>query len=510
MVQGSVATGGKIGGSDWYSYARRAMSSWNTDAIEALPLQLMEMQTLTAPTAGSDRRMFARMIEGGQKLSTKQEAQFDAVGMLDDKGGIVGRDQEVSRPDLFIDQTIKKLREHGIIGDEAVKGWATRAFNASSAAYFMTAYAGMTERDPETGRTRLEKERANLGRAQGLDQAYSTMMGTDMTANMSAFQAQWHSFTEAVGGPLAKAAIPILKDATDVLNRFAAFADKHQVLTQMGADIAMAAAGLLTLAGGVKALQAALAIRSFLNSGAGSVGAGAGALAGEAGASSGLFGKLLGVAGHAIPQVIAYEAGKSLITTGLDALPHPNYPAGYDPQAIRNGGIAGDLTRLKADVQPLIDAAESALKSGFAGLGATAGADIKAGIAGIGTQFTSAISGLPGQVSGGISAAVGAIGAKLSSALSSLASAMHNPTAAGHPDAMPSLGSPMRYQGPARGGGARTAEMVLHSHVHLDGRQLAMSVSRRQGESGRFPTAVGSVDERGHFVNPGTPLDDVD
>ncbi len=263
MVQGTIATGGKIGGDDWFTYARRAGSAWIGDDIDAMPLQLMEMQTLGASGAGVARRAFANRTEGAIKLTKAQMAGWDEIGMLGPHGSIKDSATEQSRPDLFIGEVMEALKAHGIEGEGKVKAWAAHALHGKDADYFMTAYAGMSEVDPESGLTRLQKERRNMGEAQPLDQAYKTMMGTDFEANMHALQEQWKSLTEAVGGPATKAMIPVLQGVTSFLTTMAGFADRNKGLTQIGIDVAALGAGLLILGGSLRIARGALGLMSL-------------------------------------------------------------------------------------------------------------------------------------------------------------------------------------------------------------------------------------------------------
>ncbi len=48
-------------------------------------------------------------------------------------------------------------------------------------------------------------------------------------------------------------------------------------------------------------------------------------------------------------------------------------------------------------------------------------------------------------------------------------------------------------------------ETVIHTHVHLDGKQVAKSVTRRQTQLAEMPLGVhGGPDSYGSFVGPGT------
>ncbi len=120
MTQGTIATGGKIGGNDWFTYARRAGSAWMGDDLKALPLQLMEMQTLGASGAGVARRAFANRTEGAIKLTKAQMGGWAEIGMLD-HGKIKDAGLEQSRPDLFIQEVIGALEKHGKTTEAAVK-----------------------------------------------------------------------------------------------------------------------------------------------------------------------------------------------------------------------------------------------------------------------------------------------------------------------------------------------------------------------------------------------------
>lgn len=55
----------------------------------------------------------------------------------------------------------------------------------------------------------------------------------------------------------------------------------------------------------------------------------------------------------------------------------------------------------------------------------------------------------------------------------------------------------------------RPAEIHVHAPVHLDGKQITASVTKRIVTANRFPTGMGTPDTRSHYVSPGTPLADV-
>ena len=49
----------------------------------------------------------------------------------------------------------------------------------------------------------------------------------------------------------------------------------------------------------------------------------------------------------------------------------------------------------------------------------------------------------------------------------------------------------------------------VHVHeLHVDGKKMATVVTKHQAKRGQFPTAVGGMDNHGHFASPGTPLTD--
>ncbi|WP_336800672.1 hypothetical protein [Kaistia sp. MMO-174] len=111
---------------------------------------------------------------------------------------------------------------------------------------------------------------------------------------------------------------------------------------------------LVTVTAGVVSLVGALAVlamtvrgayaaatASSVIAGAGAAG-GAGAAAGAAGAVGGAAGAATGIrgllgflakaGGAALTQYGIYQGGKAAMNWGFDQLPHPEYPAGYDPQ----------------------------------------------------------------------------------------------------------------------------------------------------------------------------------
>ena len=103
----------------------------------------------------------------------------------------------------------------------------------------------------------IEKDRQLWAQAQGIDQAYGTMLGdpqnkargpagrmseaadagaagtsaaqkmADYGATMKAFQAQWESMLQAIGGPVAAGMIPIMKSMTAEFNALGAASIAH-------------------------------------------------------------------------------------------------------------------------------------------------------------------------------------------------------------------------------------------------------------------------------------------
>jgi hypothetical protein len=362
IVKGINATGAKVGGSDIYAYGRKAMSSWVTDSPESFPLALMEMQTLTPQTAGVMRRMFSRMVEGGQKLTKKQLAAWGDVGMLDPKGNILDRDVESTHPEKFIPMLMDNLEKHGIKGLEATKLWAQRALNASSSEYFLTAYAGMTEKDAD-GKTRLDKETENIRRALGMD-SYEAMMGRPdrvrspqdaidasgapgaaerakakaaeqadygavYGAVMLSLQKQWDGLLAAVGGPVAKAAIPKIQALTDALTSMSKWANDNKGATAMIADAAAVSSAVLMIGGAVAVTRGVLGVlgvtslaKTLMGFGgdggaAAAAATGGAASAAPAAAASGFLARLLGSPigsfGAAMSLIIGDASGNTAV-----------------------------------------------------------------------------------------------------------------------------------------------------------------------------------------------------
>lgn len=68
-----------------------------------------------------------------------------------------------------------------------------------------------------------------------------------------------------------------------------------------------------------------------------------------------------------------------------------------------------------------------------------------------------------------------------------------------------------RQGGPVAVGPPPVAKQDHHHHlkIELDGKQLEARVTTRQADRGRHPTSVGSINSRGTYASPGTPLNDV-
>jgi hypothetical protein len=111
-----------------------------------------------------------------------------------------------------------------------------------------------------------QKDIGLWGAGMGLDQSYGAMLGNDASGHadygevMQGLQKQFQSLMEAVGGPVAQAAIPELKSLTDTFNGLGAFANAHpEAVAQVAKGLGVLSVALIGL-GSAAVIAGAIAL----------------------------------------------------------------------------------------------------------------------------------------------------------------------------------------------------------------------------------------------------------
>jgi hypothetical protein len=305
MAQIIGASGGKVTADSYRAFAQRGAAAWITASPHLIGgAGSVLIGDMSGDTAGTAYSTFYNSVMGAAQMSRQQIDAYRQAGLVDeskvrkikgssnvqmDPGAIKG----VLEYSHDLDQWVANVMAPSF--HEAAKKIAAKSGVSEDAAY--DALLGKAGRNKSTQRlfhmwgdpeflTQIEKDREIWAQAQGLDVAYGTLLGDpsnkargpsgrmseaadaadsgksagDYLAVMKALEAQWKSFMEAVGGPVAQALIPQLKAITESLTNMASWANAHsdqvktmaKVMEDLGAGIA--ALGAIALGAGVVAL----------------------------------------------------------------------------------------------------------------------------------------------------------------------------------------------------------------------------------------------------------------
>jgi hypothetical protein len=235
MAQGTIATGGRVSGRDWFTFAKRAGVSWINQSDEFVGTTVPTLiQSLGADTAGTAVMTMYQTLMGAGTLSKQQYEAFLKLGLINpdkvthDKGGRVN------------------VQPGGIVGSLESKGnlakWG-RDFLAPALANVpedeREAYLAKIGRNRNTTRmfemfsnpagiAQFDKDAALIKSAWGIDDSYKTFISKDPKGVTEGLSKQFTSMMEALGGPAMQAAIPAMKGLTSLFSAVAAAANAHQ------------------------------------------------------------------------------------------------------------------------------------------------------------------------------------------------------------------------------------------------------------------------------------------
>lgn len=366
MVKASVASGGKVLGSDFFSafkYGRTATMGWDDKFVgQYLPTLIQEMKGggggggVGGP--GNALQSVFQAVVGGV-LSHKAISEFSRLHLLDESmvlrtstgaakgvkpGGVEGSAEFQANPYAWVqDHLLPALQKAGITTPEAIRTEVANLFTNRTAQQMVTMFA--------TQQTRFEKDAALNRGASGVGAA-DTLITNDPTAKIKAFHAAWENLMTSLGAPLVDTATNLLMKLTHAINDFGVWASTHQELVRY--------IGLV--AGGMAALAVALGVFAI----GGAAAMALGVLAGPAGLLVVAAG-LVALAG-AIP-VLFPETVKAL-AAALNQVPGAVEVAKAAILNLLTFGISGAIDGAKA----LLDAKLPKLPGVLGGGGGTPGA----------------------------------------------------------------------------------------------------------------------------------------
>lgn len=280
MAQAVIGSGGKITGTDWQTFARRAGQSWikADDAAVSGPIPTL-INSLGANTAGTSYQTAWMSLMGVGTLSKQQYEAANKLGLIDpshvttDKGGRVNTHPGAIKGALEYGGNLAAWGEN-VLGPalntipekerDAVLGQFSRNRNTMRMWETFSNPAGIQQ---------IAKDTKLIGGAMPLSQAYGQGIANDPKMIETAYEKQKDSMLQAIGAPLMQAAIPIMQGITTMFNNIGAFAQAHPDAIKIVAG-GFAALGAVLIAAGGAAVLSAFGVGGALVTGFAAVGAG--------------------------------------------------------------------------------------------------------------------------------------------------------------------------------------------------------------------------------------------
>ena len=314
MAQIASTSPGKLTPEAYAAFAKRGGAAWMAASPHLIAgAGSVLIGDMGGDTAGTAYSTFYNSVMGAAQMSRQQLEAYRAAGLIDE--GKVHKIKGSSNMQMD-PGAIKGVLEYSHDLDEWVANVMAPGFHAAAkkiaekegisedAAYdALIAKAG---RNKNTQRlmhmwgdtefiAQIDKDRALWEQAQPVDTGFNTMIGrpsgttapqhledpaqarerfdssksvaqkmADYQEVMKAFQTQWESLLQAVGGPAARALVPVLQDMTAAFTNLAAFSNAHQAeIEKTIADVEKVGSDFATMAVQLSAVIAP--IQQFLD-----------------------------------------------------------------------------------------------------------------------------------------------------------------------------------------------------------------------------------------------------
>ncbi|QND50802.1 hypothetical protein HB779_02040 [Phyllobacterium sp. 628] len=251
--------------------AKRGGVSWIKASPEFLTgAGAVVASDLGGDTAGTALMSLYQLLSGAGTMSKQQYEALSTAGLINtskvsvDKGGrvnaepgaIIGYDMGMKDPYKWVQNYVNPGLSKATGGDQDVMdSYLAKIGRNRNTTRMLTMFS-----DPSF-KEQIEKDSELWKRASPVDKAYDDSLQRNPTFVDKAFREQFKSMTEAIGGPLAQAAIPIMKDLTSVFQAIGKFANNNPGTIKLvgealiGLGIGLAAVGTV----GVIVAAAALA-----------------------------------------------------------------------------------------------------------------------------------------------------------------------------------------------------------------------------------------------------------
>lgn len=334
MMKAVEASGGRVTPSQFmqtFKYGRTSMLGWDEEFVGgALPRLIQSMSTGGGGAGGSGgpgmSLMSAYRSVVSNRMSKTSRAEFEDMGLMDEKG-VKGSDLFMKNPYEWVQQTLMPaLAAKGITEQNAIIAEIGKMFEKGTASSIMTEM-GLQGRFHEGANSPFEKDiRLNKG-AMGMP-FYDELLQHDYATIMAAFNAQFKTLLETLGGKMMDPNGPViagLSKMTAVMAQISKWADDHPDAMN---SILIGMAGIAA---------------AFVALGAGAVLIGAAAL---------LPGGAVTIAATTLASIIASFGGIAAANRGIDGM-ITNFNKGIDFLVT---GLNDGVTKLLASLNPVMTA----------------------------------------------------------------------------------------------------------------------------------------------------------
>jgi hypothetical protein len=278
MTKAIIASGGKVGATDFLSafkYGRTATTGWSDEfAYTILPTLIQEMKSKggSGGVGGPGNALmsvFAAVVGG--TVSQKALKLWEQIGLLDPSkevftktgslkgirpGGIRGADDFQSNPFDWVQKfLVPALQKHGYGDEKAMREAIQYLFPARTAGFMITQLAMQPWKF--TGDQKI------INQAQGLG-GFNTLIHQDPNMAYMALAAQWDNLKTAFGISVVPILIPMIGKLTGALNDFARWAQRNPALVDGLVYSFTLLSGSLLFSGTVLTLMAAFKSLSLI------------------------------------------------------------------------------------------------------------------------------------------------------------------------------------------------------------------------------------------------------
>lgn len=254
-----VAFGGKLTPDAILGLAKRGGNAWHAIGLENMGPVMVAAADMGGDNTGTALMSLRQFQMGATTLSRQQGELLGNLGLLDmskahktgfgggrlqlDPGAMVGALQYSDDLPGWIKNVVYPAIEKASHGDEALLENILGKFSPNRSITKMIQMFG----DPGF-QDQITKDMGLQGQAMPVDQAYDDFLKNNPKGVDTAFHNQFKSMMEAIGGPLAQAAIPVMKALTTAFQEIGQLANAHpDAVKAVGVGIAVLAGGLVAL-----------------------------------------------------------------------------------------------------------------------------------------------------------------------------------------------------------------------------------------------------------------------